>query len=299
MGCFSGSSQRSQSNSQSYTEDQKKWLAEALELYGPQLGQNNNVYQGNRIVDFTDLQQNVLSNAGNFLNIFGTPKPTGTPLFNETGQSITSLLSGDAGAQKITDQQVESYFTDKIKDPTMRMLKEDILPTVDEGYAGGNFFGSARGKARDAVTTDVANSLTQQKAGLNWNVLQNNQAIDEAKAGRTLSTLGSAMQYGQMPAQETLNNLQIAASQVSGMSDLFGFGQAEQTQQQQELTAAIAKFAEENQITDRDNLAILLSLLSMNYSSTSSSGSASGPGLGYSMASSFASGFGSGYGGSF
>lgn len=267
------SKEQSSNRSQSYTSEQNEWLKKALALYGPELGQNENVYQGDRVADFADLQRNVLGNAGNFMNIFSTPQSTGTPLFNETGQSITGLLSGNTGAQKITGQQAESYFTDKIKDPTMRMLKEDILPTVNEGYAGGDFFGSARGKARDAVTTDVANSLTQQKADLNWNVLQNNQAIDESKANRTLSTLGSAMQYGQMPAQETLNNLQIAASQVEGLNELFGFGQAEQTQQQQELTAAIAKFAEENQITDPNNLSILLSLLNMNYSTSNASSS--------------------------
>jgi len=78
------------------------------------------------------------------------------------------------------------------------------------------------------------------------------------------------------------------------MSDLFGFGQAEQTQEQQELTAAIAKFAEENQITDPTNMAILLSLLDMNYGA--SSGSSSGPGLGYSVSTALAGGFGSGFG---
>jgi len=133
MGCFSGSSSKQQSETR--TAKQREWLGKALDIYGKQLGRNDNVWQGDRVADFSDLQRNVLGSADNFMNIFGTPKSTGTPLFNETGQSIANLLSGDIGAQKITDQQAESYFTDKIKDPTMRMLKEDILPTVDEGYA--------------------------------------------------------------------------------------------------------------------------------------------------------------------
>jgi len=293
MGCFSGSKSKEQSSS--YLPAQATWLTKALELYGKELGQNDTVYQGDRLAGFTDLQNTAINNAGNFANIFSQPNQVGTPLSGETGSAIKGLLSGDTGASKITDEQSNQYFSQKIQDPTMRMLKNDLLPTVDEGYAGGDFFGSARGKARDAVTTDVANNLTEQKASLDWNVLQNNQAIDEAKAGRTLGTLGSAMQYGQQPAQETMNNLKIAASQVQGLQELLGIGSAEQTQQQREIETAIAKFAEENQITDADNMGILLNLLGMNMKS--SSGSESGPGLGYSAVDSFMGGFSGGLGG--
>lgn len=285
MGCFSSSQQDSKSSSSSYLPEQADWLKKALTEYGPQLGQNNNVYEGDRVADFTNLQKNVLSGISNYLPTYSMPTSVGTPMFKETGNTIADLLAGNTGAKKITDTQRDDYFQKSTYEPTMRMLKDDILPTVDEGYAGGNFFGSARGKARDAASTDAANYLTQSKSNLDWNVLQNNQNIDTANADRALSTLYPAMQYGQMPAQETFNNLKIAATKVQGMKDLFGFGQAEQTQQQQEITAAIAKFAEEQQITDPENLAVLMSLLGMNFSSSSGSGSSSGPGLGYSWVS--------------
>jgi len=283
MGCFSSSGSKNSSQSQSYIPEQKEWLKKALGLYGPQLGKNENVWQGQRVAPFSDLQRRTLTGAENFLDTFDTPRQVGTPLSKETGQSITKLLAGDAGAEKITPQQTEQYFTDRIKDPTMQMLKEDLLPTVDEGYAGGNFFGSARGKARDKMTTEIGRQLTQQRADLDWNVMQSNRAADEMKASRMLSAIPQAMQYGQQPAQETLNNLRIAAGQIAGMNDLFGFGQAEQTQEQRRLEAEIARFAEEHQITDPQNLAILLSLLQMNYSTQSSNRSMLGPGLGYAM----------------
>jgi len=89
------------------------------------------------------------------------------------------------------------------------------------------------------------------------------------------------MAYGQVPAQEIRNNLEIAAKQLGGLGQLFGFGQAEQTQAQAELQDDIMRFAERNQITDPENLAILLSLLELNISASEAKGM--GPGMGYSM----------------
>lgn len=292
MGC--GDSSKSKQTSTSYTPEQQKWLAEALDLYGKQLGQNNNVYQGQRLADFSGLQNGALDAASGVLTQFAGDQSVDTPLFNETGAAINSILNGETGAQKITDEQTADYFNTKIKQPALQSLKDDIMPAIDESYAGGNFFSTARSKARTDAATDISNQLSEQNAQLNWDVLQNNQAVDNANANRILSATSQAMNYSQLPAQETMNNLKIAASQVNGMEELFGLGQQEQTQEQRELETAIAKFAEENQITDAENLSILLSLLSMNYST--SSGSSSGPGLGYAMATSAVGGFASGFG---
>lgn len=256
------------STSTSYTPEQSQWLAKALSVYGPQLGQNNKVYQGDRVADFTGLQDKSLGEASKLLPLFSGNQSVDTPLFKETGNSIAGLLSGETGASKITQNDADKFFKGNIYDPTMRTLKQDLLPTVDEGYAGGNFFGSAKGKARDKVSTDVASTLISQKADLDWNVLQNNQAIDEAKANRTLSAIPQAMNYGQMPAQETMNNLKIAAGQVAGFGTLFGFGEAEQTQEQMELQASMGKFFEQNEITSPQDMAVIMQLLSANYSTT-------------------------------
>ena len=94
-------------------------------------------------------------------------------------------------------------------------------------------------------------------------------------------------------AQEALNNLQIAATQVEGLKDLFGFGEAKQTQEQAELTAELEKWMSETGITDPENLSILLSSLGMSYSSSTSSGSTTGAGLGYGMINAAGKKFGS------
>ena len=89
---FKGSS----SKTTSYLPSQAKGVNAVVNTYLPTLGQNNNVWQGDRVADLTDLQKSILSSAGNFTSIFGTPQnSTSTPLFSETGTALASLLSGE------------------------------------------------------------------------------------------------------------------------------------------------------------------------------------------------------------
>lgn len=272
-GSLGMSRSKTSSQSDNKTAEQKQWLAESLAEYGPQLGQNQNVWQGERVAPFSTLQQNAITGAGNFTDYFSTPQTVGTaPLFEETGGAIGGLLSGSTGAQKMEQGDIQDYFKSTIYDPTMTSLREDVLPGVDESFAGPGFYGSARSHARKDASENTRDLLSQQWAGLNWDVQQQNQAIDESKAGRTLATVPQAMAYGQIPAQEIQNNLQIAATQIGGLNSIFGIGQAEQTQEQAQLEADIMQFAEENAITDPENLAILMSLLGLNFTTSTSVG---------------------------
>jgi len=292
MGCFDSASSESQSESK--TAGQKKTLQEMLDLYGPTLGQGADIFPGSRVTPFSTLQEGAVSGAGNFTDFFSEPQQAGTPLAKETGAATKGLLAGETGAKPIGAQGVEDYFKGAIYDPTMKTLREDTIPGIAESFAGPGFFGSARSQEESKAFKDVGANLSTQRAGLEWDVLSRNQQIDESKAGRTLATLPSAMAFGQVPAQEIKNNLEIAASQLGGLGQVFGFGKAEQTQAQTELQDEIMRFAEENQITDPENLSILLTLLGMNFSRSSSSGS--GAGLGYSALGSAAQGAGQGAG---
>lgn len=267
---------RTSSSSTNKTADQKKWLTEALALYGPELGKNKNVWGGDRVVPFSTLQQGAIEGAGNFADLFSTPQQVGTPLFGKTGAALTGILSGETGAKKMGSQDVQDYFKSTMYDPTMTSLREDVLPGVDDAYSGPGFYGSARSHAKQKATENTRDLLAQQWGGLNWDVQQQNQAIDEAKAGRSLAAIPQGMAFGQVPAQEVKNNLQIAASQIGGLNALFGIGQSEQTQEQAELQSAIMKFAEENAITDPENLAIMMTLLGMNFGTSGSVGKSSG-----------------------
>lgn len=292
MSCFGGGGTESTSTTETKTPEQKEWLARLLELYGPEAGQGADIFSGSRVAPFSTLQQGAITGAGNFADYFSTPQTVGTPLFEETGQAIGGLLSGETGAKPLGAQDVEDYFGRAIYDPTMKQFREDTIPGIAESFAGPGFFGSARSQEQSKAYQDVGEQLGTQRAGLEWDVLGRNQVLEEAKAGRTLGALPGAMAYGQVPHQEVMNNLQIAASQLGGLGQIFGFGQAEQSQAQMELQDEIMRFAEENQITDPENLAILLSLLGMNFSQSSSSSSSWGPGLGYAMLSSAGQEFG-------
>lgn len=293
MGCFdpSGSTQESAAK----TPEQEKWLKNLLALYGPTAGQGANIFPESRVTPFSTLQQQAITGAGNFAEYFAEPQTVGTPLFEETGTAVKGLLAGETGAKPLGAQDVEDYFKGAIYDPTMKTFREDVVPGIAESFAGPGFFGSARSQEQSKAYKDVGERLGAQRTSLEWDVLGRNQALEEAKAGRTLATLPGAMAYGQVPAQEIRNNLNIAAQQIGGLNQIFGFGQAEQTQAQMELQDEIMRFAEENQITDPENLQILLTLLGMNYST--SSGSQWGPGLGYAGATSFLGAYGKALGG--
>jgi len=175
----------SRSTSEAKTPEQKKALADALALYGPQLGQNQNVWQGQRVTPFSALQNAAISGAGNFADMFSTPTQVGTPLFQETGTAIRDTLAGTTGAQKLGQQDVADYFKQTAYDPTMRSLREDVLPGIDESFAGPGFFASGRSHARGDAITDTRDMLSLQSAQLQWDVFGQNQAIDEARpAGR-------------------------------------------------------------------------------------------------------------------
>ena len=283
MSCFSGSEQKQVSDSK--TPAQRSAIDKVIAQYLPQLGQGADIFPGDRVTPFTPLQQSSLTGAGSFVDYFSQPETAGTPLFNETGAATKGILSGETGAQPIGKQNVADYFQGAIYDPTMKNLRQDVIPGIAESYAGPGFWGSARSHEQSKAYTDTADTLNTQRAGLEWDAEMYNRGIAESKAGRTLAAIPQAMAYGQVPAQEIKNNLEIAASKLGGLGTIFGFGQAEQTQAQAQLQDEIMRFAEENQITDPENLEILLALLNMGYSS--GSGSGSGPGLGYSAVSSF------------
>lgn len=292
MGCFSSAG--SSSTTESKTPEQKKWLAEALSVYGPQLEQDADIYPESRVTPFTPLQQEAITGAGRFVDYFSEPETVGTPLFEETGEATKGLLTGQTGAKPIERADIEDYFAGSIEEPTMKTLRKTTIPAIEEAHAGPGFYGSARSHEISEAYKDTADWLGAQRAGLEWDVLQSNQALAEGKAGRTLATLTPAIAYGQVPTQEILNNLNIAATKIGGLNQIFGFGQAEQTQAQAELQDEIIRFAEENQITDPENLQILLTLLGMNFST--STGTTTEAGLGYSALTSFLGGAGQGMG---
>jgi hypothetical protein len=180
-------------------------------------------------------------------------------------------------------RDIDSYFNSTVLDPTKRALRKEVLPEIDEAFAGPGFWNAARSHDKSQAVTNTADRLSEQYAQLNWDALGRNQSIDEADANRRIGAVSPALAYGQIPAQEIKNNLDIAASKIGGLNQIFGIGSTEQTQGQMELEAEIQKFAEENQITDPDDLMIIMSLLGMNFSQSQSKGSSESFGINMNM----------------
>lgn len=271
----------SKQTSTSYTPEQQKWLGEALSVYGPQLGRGENIYQGERIAPLTGTQTSALAQGGDYLSQFSASNPI--PLYGETGTALTGLLSGTTGAKELSPLEASNVFEASRATPARKTWSEYTKPTTEEAFAGPGFWSSARAGEVSKSRSDLESDLAAKRSEYLWNIEETNRQLAEAKAGRTLSAVPLAETYGQIPTQEALNRL-------TGTQGVFGFASAEQTQRQNELNSAIQKFAEENRITSTEDMQILLSLLGMNYST--STGTAEGAGLGYSILSGLAGGAG-------
>jgi hypothetical protein len=198
FGASKGDTTNNTSTTDNKTELQKNYIDKAINLYGAELGQNDKVYQGQRVADFTDLQNKVFDFADN-------------------------------GGFVRTPEQTDSYFASVIKNPFLKNYNEVTNPAVKEAFSGPGYWGSGRAAAEAKSGQDLADNLNSQYAQLRWDV-------DEA-------------------------NKQGAQQQMS-------LGSMQQQQQQNQIAASMQKFTEENQITDPQNLSVLMSLLGMNLQST-------------------------------
>jgi hypothetical protein len=144
-----GSKQGPETNSNITTNflssKQKKYFNQAMDLYGPELGQNNNVYQGQRVAPFSDLQNKVFDFANN-------------------------------GGFNTSQSQTNDYFKNTIKDPATKSFNESTMPAVKEAFSGPGYWGSARAKSEVKANKDLNDYLNTANANLNWNVQQANKA---------------------------------------------------------------------------------------------------------------------------
>lgn len=191
---------RTSSTTVSKTPQQQKYITEAIDLYGPTLGEGPQVYQGPRVAPFSPLQKGVFDFA-------------------------------DQGGFMTNPQQLADYYRDVFKLPAEYEFSRETLPAIKEAYSGPGYWGSGRAESEVLAKSDLANELRSRWGELNWDVLEANR---------------------------------------QGAIQQFGLGGAQQEQEQNEIGAAMQKFAEENQLTNPENLAILMSLLGMDISSTTS-----------------------------
>jgi hypothetical protein len=279
MGCFSAPQQQSTS----YLPAQEDWLNKLLGQYGPQAGQGQVSYGGARVAPLTGTQTGALGQAGGFLSAFDPSRPLEVP--QEYGSALSGLLGGTAGAQPISPEQTESYFSSAIQGPSSRYHREYAVPAVKEAFAGPGYWSSARATEQAEAGQDYANWLGEQRGQLEWDVQQENARRAQQQAQQQLGALPYAQQGAYLPSG-------VAQQQLQGLGGVFGFAGQEQQYQQQLIQSNIQQFLESNRITDPEVLNILLSLIGQPMQSSMSSGG----GLGYTGLSSLFGGLGGGLG---
>lgn len=260
-----GGASKSKSESQSYLPVQAAWLTKLLQdIYGPTAGAGQEVYEGARVAPMTSGQTTAISGASDWSKYL---TPTGDmPMYGETGAALSDILSGSRGADPYTKESVDTLFKTAYEAPAKKQWSEFTRPAIEEAYSGPGYWSSSRMEAEKRGAQDVADTLGAQYGELTYATDAANKAIAEAKAGRTAGALQTGISYGQAPTQNALAGIQ-------GQQAIYGLTSAEQQQQQAEMNAAIQKFAEENRLTDPEDMQILLTLLGMSYSSAESKGS--------------------------
>lgn len=281
MGCFSSSQSKQSSTSKEKT--QKDLLATLIAKFSPEIDKGPSVFPGQTVAGLTGLQETGIGAAGGIGEAFTTPVSSpgfaGGTLSGETTTATSDLLTGAAGATPISSEQFGESFSRSISDPARKTFREETNPAIAEAFAGPGFFSSARRKEQVEGKTDLEDALQSSLAAGQFANTTRNQQLEEAKADRSQRAIPQAIQVGEAEAQTIRDNISIAASQVQGLKELIGIGAVEQTQEQKEIFAEIEKFAQEQQLVDPDDLAILMALLNINFST--SSGKQSGPGLGF------------------
>ena len=106
-------------------------------------------------------------------------------------QTGTGLLTGTIGAQPLTQERAGQAFEQSVAQPTWYQWQDKIKPAVQEAYSGPGYWGSARSNAQAESAGDVGRWLGQQRASWMWDAEKTNRAIEEAKAGRALSAMGT------------------------------------------------------------------------------------------------------------
>jgi hypothetical protein len=103
----------------------------------------------------------------------------------------TGLLTGTSGAQRISPEMASNTFKQSVENPARYVWEDKLKPGIKEEYAGPGYWGSARANAVSEGAENLERGLSSERANWMWDVEGANRAIDEAKAGRSLSALTS------------------------------------------------------------------------------------------------------------
>ncbi len=217
----------------------------------------------------TPTQQDIFSTVGDFAtDLQPLRDTTQIPLFEESSEAARRLLAGKTGAQPISPQQTQEFFERAIAEPARFSFEDVQRPLIREEFAGPGFSASARAQEVARQGQDVERGLGEARAGLEFEVLKQNQAIEQQNALNALNTLPAAQGLATLPEN-------IRTQRISDLTNILNVATFEQLQEQAEIDDEIERFALERLKVDPDDLATLMALLGMSFSSSFGKSSAS------------------------
>ncbi len=118
----------------------------------------------------------------------GMVSPYETPMGQNVGAALTSLLSGEFP---------EEYFRTSIEAPAQKRFEEVTRPAVREAFVGpGTFWGGERATAETKAGTDLDATLAAIRGDLGYKARQ-----------QALAALGPGMEYMGMPADQLIKQI--------------------------------------------------------------------------------------------
>ena len=221
-------SSESQQAAQSFLPIQETALTQALQAFIDQgrIGAGQPQFTGERVAPLTAGQQTAISGAEPFLDIFSAQREI--PFLGETGGALQGILSGELGGELISPERAQQVFQQTRQIPSERIFERFTKPLTEEQFAGPGFQSTARAQAVTREGERLQEGLRAEREQFLFGTEQANRALQEARAGRTLSAIPLGFEGALQPER-------VAATRLAGRAGIFDFLSTQQQQRQREI----------------------------------------------------------------
>lgn len=260
----------SRSTERSFLPIQETGLTQTLQAFIDQgrIGAGQPQFEGQRVAPLGPGQQAAISGAEPFLDTFSAQREI--PFLGETGGALQGILSGEFGGELISPERAQQVFEQTRQIPRLRQFERFDKPLIEEQFAGPGFQSTARARAVTLGAEELGRDIASEREQFLFGTEQANRALQEARAGRTLSGIPLGLEAGLQPER-------VAGARLAGRAGVFDFLTTQQQQQQREIAAEREIFTEAQRFMDPEDFANLVTLLGLNFSTSKSTSSFESP----------------------
>lgn len=255
----------SRQQAQAFLPIQETALTQTLQAFIDQgrIATGQPQFTGERIAPLTTGQQAAISGVDPFLDVFAAQREI--PFLGETGGALQGILKGELGADIITPERAQEVFQATRVTPRLRQFERFDKPLIEEQFAGPGFQSTARASAVTRGAEELGRDIASEREQFLFGTEQANRALQEARAGRTLSAIPLGAELATLPEQ-------VATARLAGRGGVFDFLTTQQQQQQREIAAEREVFQEAQRFMDPEDFANLVALLGLQFSQSSGVG---------------------------